>query len=76
MPKGIIILLNLIGTYLKLISMIVDFLIVKVLSTYNAIICRPLLRMTQAIMSTYHLKVMFPMEYGVEKVRDDNVVAR
>lgn len=45
----------------------VNFLVVQAPSEYNAIFGWLGLNAFQAIMSTYCLKVKFPMMYGVEK---------
>ncbi|XP_077246054.1 uncharacterized protein LOC143885898 [Tasmannia lanceolata] len=52
------------------------FLVVKVPSTYNAIIGRPTLKKLEAVVSTPHLKVKFPMKAGVGEVRGDQERAR
>lgn len=56
---------------IKHIGVIVDFLVVKVSSTYNAILRRPFLRMFEVIVSTYHLMIKFPTNLGFDKLRGD-----
>lgn len=71
MSEGMITLSVLMETYSKKISMMVDFLMVKVLSAYNEIIHWLNLRMAQAVVCTYHLKVKFPTKYRVREVRSN-----
>ncbi|XP_077212778.1 uncharacterized protein LOC143847866 [Tasmannia lanceolata] len=52
------------------------FLVVKVPSTYNAIIGHPALNKLEAVVSTPHLKVKFPTKSGVGEVRGDQERAR
>lgn len=47
--------------------MMIDFLVVKVPFAYNLIIGLLTLRMAQAKVSTYHLKVKVPKEYYFNK---------
>ena len=49
---------------------------VDCLSSYNAIIGRPTLNRLKAIMSTYHLSVKFPTEYGIGQAQGDQLAAR
>ena len=51
----------------------VTFLVVDYSSAYNAILGRPTLNSWKAVISTYHLMIKFPTEYGVEKVHGDQV---
>uniref|UniRef100_A0A2N9F606 Reverse transcriptase/retrotransposon-derived protein RNase H-like domain-containing protein n=1 Tax=Fagus sylvatica TaxID=28930 RepID=A0A2N9F606_FAGSY len=75
-PVNIVTLPITIGTYPKIVSKTVDFLIVNCPSAYNAIIRRPTLNRLLAVTSTYHLLIKFPTEYGIGEVRGDQVVAR
>ncbi|GAV88404.1 hypothetical protein CFOL_v3_31827, partial [Cephalotus follicularis] len=52
------------------------FLVVDTPSPYNAIIGRPGLNLMEAIVSTRHLLMKFPMRFGVGEVRGDQQVAR
>ena len=53
-----------------------DFLMVDCPFSYNVIIRRPTLNHWKAATSTYCLKVKFPTENGVGKVKGDQVLAR
>ena len=53
-----------------------DFLVVDYPSSYNVIIGRPTLNKWKSSTSTYCLKVKFPIENGVGKVRGDQILAR
>ena len=53
-----------------------DFLVVDYPSSYNVIIGRPTLNKWKSATSTYYLKVKFPTENGVGKVRGDQVLAK
>ncbi|KAK3020028.1 hypothetical protein RJ639_004988 [Escallonia herrerae] len=53
-----------------------DFLIVKVRSSYNRILGRTRLNKLQAIASTYHLIVKFPTLAGAGFVKGDQILAR
>ena len=75
-PKGIVTLTVIVGTYLAQVTKEIDFLIVDCPSTYNIILGRPALNKLKAMTSTYHLKVKFPMAYRVGEIRGDRVLAR
>ncbi|XP_077232447.1 uncharacterized protein LOC143869775 [Tasmannia lanceolata] len=64
------------GTKPSLKSIMQTFLIVKVPSTYNAIIGRSALNKLEAVVSTPHLKIKFPTEVGVGEVKGDQERAR
>ena len=51
----------------------VTFLIVDYSFAYNAILGHPTLNSWKVVTSTYHLMIKFPIEYGVEEVRGDQV---
>ncbi|KAK3013564.1 hypothetical protein RJ639_008368 [Escallonia herrerae] len=53
-----------------------DFLIVKVKSSYNRILGRTRLNKLQAVASTYHLVMKFPTPTGVGFVKGDQTLAR
>ncbi|KAK3000374.1 hypothetical protein RJ639_020438 [Escallonia herrerae] len=74
--KGIIALPVTIGTPQTQANFMLDFVVVKVPSTYNAILGRPSLNQLQAVVSTYHLKMKFPTEHGIGKVKEDQTTAR
>ncbi|XP_075655086.1 uncharacterized protein LOC142625287 [Castanea sativa] len=70
-PKGIATLKVTIGTYPRQLTRQLDFLVVDCPSSYNMIIGRPTLNRWKAATSTYCLKVKFPTEDGVGKVKGD-----
>ncbi|KAK3029542.1 hypothetical protein RJ639_038501 [Escallonia herrerae] len=53
-----------------------DFLIVKVRSSYNGILGRTGLNKLQAVTSTYHLIMKFPTPAGAGFVKGDQILAR
>lgn len=53
-----------------------DFLVVKVPFAYNAIIGRSSLRISQAMVSIYHLMIKFPSDYRDGELKCDQVTAR
>ncbi|KAK2999039.1 hypothetical protein RJ639_023403 [Escallonia herrerae] len=73
--KGIIALLVTIGTPPTQANLMLDFVVVKVPSAYNAILGRPTLNQLQAVVLTYHLKMKFPMEHGIGEVKGDQTTA-
>ncbi|KAK2999168.1 hypothetical protein RJ639_022612 [Escallonia herrerae] len=74
--EGIIALPVAIGTPLAQANFMLDFVVVKVPSAYNAILGRPALNQLQVVVSTYHLKMKFPMEHGIGEVKGDQTTAR
>ena len=64
-----------VGDYPQQITKDVTFLVVDCSSTYNAILRRPTLNSWKAVISTYHLMIKFPTEYGMGKVKEDQVAA-
>ena len=73
---GTVILSITIGDYPQQITRDVTFLVVDCSSVYNAIIGRPTLNSWNAITSTYHLMIKFPIEYGVGELQGDQLAAR
>ena len=65
-----------VGTYPAQLTCQLDFLVVNCPSSYNVIIGRPTLNKWKAATSTYCLKVKFPTDNGVGKVKGDQVLAR
>ena len=63
-------------TYPKQLTCQLDFLVVDYPSSYNVIIGRPTLKRWKSATSTYYLKVKFPTENGVGKVKGDQVLAK
>ncbi|KAK3005657.1 hypothetical protein RJ639_016027 [Escallonia herrerae] len=74
--EGIIALPVAIGTPPAQANFILDFVVVKVPSAYNAILGRPALNQLQAVVSTYHLKMKFPTEHGIGEVKGDQTITR
>ncbi|KAK3018135.1 hypothetical protein RJ639_004893 [Escallonia herrerae] len=74
--KGIIALLVAIGTPPMQANFMLDFVVVKVPSTFNGILGRPALNWLQAVVSTYHLKMKFPTEHGIGGVKGDQTTTR
>ncbi|XP_040988988.1 uncharacterized protein LOC121236610 [Juglans microcarpa x Juglans regia] len=75
-PVGTITLSVLAGKASKAATIMVDFLIVKALSSYNAILGHPNLNNRKAITSTYHLKMKLSTTVGVGKVWGEQVLAQ
>ena len=75
-PKGIVTLTVTVGTYPRQLTRQLDFLVVDCPSSYNVIIGRPTLNRWKSATSTYGLKLKFPTENGVGKVKGDQVLAR
>ena len=67
-PLGMVTLLIIVGDYPQQITKDVSFLVVDCSSAYNTILGRPTLNSWKAVMSTYHLMIKFPIEYGVGEV--------
>ena len=76
LPKGIVTLTVIVGTHPKQLTRQLDFLVVDYPSSYNVIIGRHTLNKWKSAISTYCLKVKFPIENGVGKVRGDQILAR
>ena len=75
-PRSIVTLTIIAGTYPAQVTKEIDFLIVNCPSTYNIILGRPTLDRLRAATSTYYLKVKFPTAYRVGEIRGDQVLAR
>ena len=71
LPVGTIFLLVVVGTYPQHITEEVNFLIIDCSSSYNAIIGRPTLNSWRVAISTFHLSIKFPTEYGIREVQGD-----
>ena len=76
LPVGTIFLLVVVGTYPQHITEEVNFLIIDCSSSYNAIIGRPTLNSWRVAISTFHLSIKFPTEYGIREVQGDWLIAR
>ncbi|KAK6145245.1 hypothetical protein DH2020_022065 [Rehmannia glutinosa] len=70
-PEGIITLPLTAGERPQQTTVMIDFLVVWVPSSYNVILGRPGLNKMRAIVSTYHMLMQFPTEHGVGRVRGD-----
>jgi len=57
-------------------EVMVTIIIVRLFSTYMAILGRPWIHTTRAVPSTLHVKVKFPIEHGVTVVQGNQQVAR
>ncbi|KAL2240129.1 UNVERIFIED_CONTAM: Retrovirus-related Pol polyprotein from transposon [Sesamum indicum] len=57
-------------------TLMVKFLVVDTPFTYNVILGRPGLNSFRAVISTYHMKMKFPTEYGIGEVWCDQKEAR
>ena len=75
-PRGIVTLTVTVGTYPVQLIRQLDFLVMDYPSYYNVIIERPTLNKWKAATSTYCLKVNFPTDNGVDKVKGDQVLTR
>ena len=75
-PKGIVTLMVTMGTHLRQLTCQLDLLVVDCPSLYNVIIERPTLNHWKVATSTYCLKVKFPTENGMAKVKGDQVLVR
>ncbi|KAK3010982.1 hypothetical protein RJ639_011172 [Escallonia herrerae] len=64
------------GTPPNQAKLMLDFMVVRVPSAYNAILGRTTLNQLRAVVSTYHMKMKFPTENGVGEVKGDQAVAR
>ncbi|KAK3040937.1 hypothetical protein RJ639_028811 [Escallonia herrerae] len=74
--EGIIALPVTVGAPPDQAKLMLDFVVVRVPSAYNAILGRTALNQLRAVVSTYHMKMKFPTENGVGEVKGDQVVAR
>ena len=74
--EGVITLIVVAGRYPRQSRALVDFLVVKAPSAYNAILDRPGLNTLRTVVSTYHLKLKFPTDQGVGQVKGDHALAR
>ena len=75
-PRGIVTLTVIVGTYPTQFTKEINFLIVDCPSTYNIIFRRPAINRLRAVTSTYYLEVKFPIAYEVGEIRGDQVLAK
>ncbi|KAL2226476.1 UNVERIFIED_CONTAM: hypothetical protein Sindi_2006300 [Sesamum indicum] len=57
-------------------TLMVKFLVVDTPFAYNVILGRPSLNSFRAVISTYHMKMKFPIEYGIGEVSCDRKEAK
>ena len=76
LPLGVITLSVVVGDYPQQITKDVTFLVINCSSAYNAILERPTLNSWKAVISTYHLMIKFPTDYGVGELRGNQVAVR
>ena len=76
LPLGAITLSVVVGNYPQQIAKNMTFLVVNCSSAYNAILGRTILNSWKAVTSTYHLMIKFPTNYGVGKLRGNQVATR
>ncbi|KAK3024223.1 hypothetical protein RJ639_044692 [Escallonia herrerae] len=74
--EGIIALPVTVGAPPNQAKLMLDFVVVRVPSAYNAILGQTALNQLRAVVSTYHMKMKFPTENGVGEVKGDQAVAR
>ncbi|GAV57545.1 hypothetical protein CFOL_v3_01082 [Cephalotus follicularis] len=75
-PLGSIDLSVVAGTAPRQTQVEMRFLVVDTPSPYNAIIGRPRMNLMEAIVSTRHLLMKFPIRFGVGEARGDQEAAR
>ena len=73
---GVVTLSVVVGDYPQQITKDVTFLVVDCSFAYNAILGRPILNLWKAVISTYHLMIKFPTDYGVGELWGNQVAAR
>ncbi|KAL0407916.1 UNVERIFIED_CONTAM: hypothetical protein Sradi_1726000 [Sesamum radiatum] len=74
--RGMISLPLTLGTSPLQKTCLLKFLVVDIPSAYNVILGRPTLNAFRAIISTYHMKIKFPVVEGVGKAQADILQAR
>ncbi|KAK1361042.1 hypothetical protein POM88_045516 [Heracleum sosnowskyi] len=57
-------------------TQMLNFIVIKATSTYNAILGRTGLHALKAVASSYHLKIKFPTRNGIGEERGDQKMAR
>ena len=57
-------------------TMMIDFLVVKCLSTFNGVLGRPLLKALKAVTSIHCLTIKFPTTVGIGQVRGQQCDSR
>ncbi|KAK3023513.1 hypothetical protein RJ639_044779 [Escallonia herrerae] len=62
-----------VGALLAQAKLMLDFMVMRVPSAYNAILGRTTLNQLRAVVSTYHMKMKFSTEHGIGEVKGDQV---
>ncbi|KAL0403731.1 UNVERIFIED_CONTAM: hypothetical protein Sradi_2013900 [Sesamum radiatum] len=75
-PRGMISLPLTLGTFPFRKTCLLKFLVVDIPSAYNIILGRPTLNAFRAVISTYHMKIKFPVDGGVGEAQADMLQAR
>ncbi|KAL0461246.1 UNVERIFIED_CONTAM: hypothetical protein Slati_0012200 [Sesamum latifolium] len=75
-PRGMVSLPLAMGRGTMRKTYLLKFLVVDVPSAYNVILGRPTLNTFQAVVSTYHMKIKFPIPGGVGEVQGDPLQSR
>ncbi|RWW33857.1 hypothetical protein GW17_00001408 [Ensete ventricosum] len=70
-PLGVTTLPVTIGEEPRTKTLMVPFVVVKLPSTYNAIIGHPTLNILRAVILTYHCTMKFPTSVGVGEARSN-----
>ncbi|KAK4389726.1 hypothetical protein Sango_2309600 [Sesamum angolense] len=70
-PRGMVSLPLTLGTTPLWKTCLLNFLVVDIPSAYNVILGRPMLNAFSAIISTYHMKIKFPVIRGVGEAQAD-----
>ncbi|KAL0412127.1 UNVERIFIED_CONTAM: hypothetical protein Slati_3802400 [Sesamum latifolium] len=72
-PRGMILLPLTLGTSPLRITCLLKFLVVDIPSAYNVILGRSTLNAFQAVTSTYHMKIKYPIIGGVGEAQADTL---
>ncbi|KAJ0970928.1 hypothetical protein J5N97_018887 [Dioscorea zingiberensis] len=75
-PEGVITLPVTLGDPPREVSSMIQFLVVRCPSSYNAIMGRPSLNTFGAVPSTYHMMLKFPTEHGCGEIKGDQAASR
>ncbi|KAL0449261.1 UNVERIFIED_CONTAM: hypothetical protein Slati_1482500 [Sesamum latifolium] len=75
-PRGIISLPLTLGETPLRRTCLLKFLVVDIPLAYNVILGRPTLNAFRAVISTYHMKIKFPVDGGVGEVQANPLQAR
>ncbi|KAL0458806.1 UNVERIFIED_CONTAM: hypothetical protein Slati_0507800 [Sesamum latifolium] len=75
-PRGMISLPLSLGTTPLRKMCLLKFFVVDIPSAYNVILGRPTLNAFRVVISTYHMKIKFPVNGGVGEVQADTIQAR